>query len=119
MDLAYLSDAFSHMTVRAGAFGRYDQAWGRSWASEDHGLTVAEKHRQLNKQKKLDQKKQNKPCPICLENKRRKLGTYIRQKSQENSSALIEEDEEHDESSHKTKCFSDTVITEPKPEGST
>lgn len=39
MDLAYLSDAFSHMTMRGGSYSRYDQPWGRGWAPEDRGLT--------------------------------------------------------------------------------
>lgn len=111
MDLAYLSDAFSHMSMRGPSYSRYDQGWGwaRGWPAEDSELTVAEKHRQANKQKKLEQKKQNQPCPICMENKRRKLGSYIRQKSQENSATLIEEDEEHtshDETTHQTECNS-------------
>ncbi|KAK3927473.1 Threonine--tRNA ligase [Frankliniella fusca] len=111
MDLAYLSDAFSHMSMRgtSASYGRYDQPWGRGWAPEDQdrGLTVAEKHRQANKQKKIEQKKQNQPCPICLENKRRKLGSYIRQKSQESSEILVEEEEEHvshDEPSPQGDC---------------
>ncbi|XP_026284943.1 uncharacterized protein LOC113210953 [Frankliniella occidentalis] len=122
MDLAYLSDAFSHMSMRGASYGRYDQPWGRGWTPEDRGLTVAEKHRQANKQKKLEQKKQNQPCPICLENKRRKLGSYIRQKSQENSEVLIEEEEEHanhNESTHQTDCKDDSGKTKSKLADST
>lgn len=83
---------------------------------------MAEKHRQANRQKKLEQKKQNQPCPICLENKRRKLGSYIRQKSQENSSTLIEEDEEHaphDDLTHQTKCGDENDVRKPRQEAST
>ncbi|KAJ1524222.1 hypothetical protein ONE63_010742 [Megalurothrips usitatus] len=106
MDLAYLSDAFSHMSMSTRtSYGRYDQPWGRGWAPEERGLTVAEKHRQANRQKKLEQKKQSHPCPICLENKRRKLGSYIRQKSQENSDVLLEEEEEHEV--HRPGCQDD------------
>ena len=41
MDLAYLSDAFSHMSMRGASYSRYDQdwGWGRGWASEDSGIT--------------------------------------------------------------------------------
>ncbi|XP_034236629.1 uncharacterized protein LOC117642492 [Thrips palmi] len=121
MDLAYLSDAFSHMTMR-GAYGRYDQPWGRGWAPEERGgLTVAEKHRQANRQKKLEQKKQSQPCPICVENKRRKLGSYIRQKSQENSTVLVEEEEEcapHDQTTHQNECQENSGNVKSKPEAS-
>lgn len=41
MDLAYLTDAFSHMSMRGASSGRYDQGWGwgRGWSNEDSGLT--------------------------------------------------------------------------------